>query len=114
MRIDTKGILVLNYEPVKQLRRRPPKWGSVFCGPQNTRAVGDDTTRQEVVPAGEKTGWARYWWNRQCGGYPNLQYGTRPVLFPRPVFFRRGSIKSRTEGRPILGLVFRVALRVLC
>ena len=48
MRIETKGIFVVNYKPVKHLHPPPPKWASVFCGRQNTLAVSDKTTRQEV------------------------------------------------------------------
>ncbi len=51
MRIETKDIFAVNDQSVKHLRPPPPKWGSVFCGRQNTLAARDETTRH-----GEKTG----------------------------------------------------------
>jgi hypothetical protein len=47
-RIPTKGIFPLNYELVKHLRPPPPKWASVCCGRQNTRALSGRTARQEA------------------------------------------------------------------
>ena len=46
MRIKTKAIFAVNYLPVKHLRPPPPKWASVFCGPQNTLPGSDEATRQ--------------------------------------------------------------------
>jgi len=46
MRIATKGIFAVKYEPVKHLRPPPPKWRSVFCRPQNTLPVSDHTARR--------------------------------------------------------------------
>ena len=48
MRVATKRILAVNYELIKHLRPSPPKWGSVFYGRQNTRALSGTTTRQEA------------------------------------------------------------------
>lgn len=36
MRVAAKRILAVKYQAVKHLRPSPPKWGSVFCGRQNT------------------------------------------------------------------------------
>ena len=49
MRVATKRILAVNYELIKHLRPSPPKWGSVFYGRQNTRALSGTTTRQEAL-----------------------------------------------------------------
>ena len=46
MRIATKGIFAVEYEPVKELRLRSPKRGSVFCARQNTLPISDKSTRQ--------------------------------------------------------------------